>query len=774
MIPRQHPMLAAVLALILMVTLSSPALAATQPTPAPAAEPVHSVVNALDPATVALTMTEEQAIQKAHATFDIPESLGKPSVNLWSDSGKSGQGPTWNLNWEMDPRLGGTRVSYSVGIHAQSGEIVSYNLYQYDPSGKPQATNLTRDEAQVIADAWYAKLVPSTKTTEPQTNQAYMNNDFSFSWMRIESGIPFPDNSINITINPADGTLSSFYRSWDENVTFPKADKVVTVESAQAAYDKVGGVELVYQRIYTPAGRSEVKLVYVSKAQNTSIDALTGQVVDYNGQPWPGEGKPIDLGRSDVDLVKLEKPLTRDEALALARQYLGEDAKGDPSYDSYSSPGQPAGKFADEGLRVSVWNFSWDIQGKEANQNRYLSAMVDLEHGVLMSFNCYDGYVTDEQLRAQTPMSEEAARTAAIEYVKRVRPDLLNHLSITDRSVEEKYPYWPADRPAPIQREYYFSFRRMISGADGSRIRFDADSVSVSIDRFSGQVRNFYVNWSSPEFPTLETVKLTPAQALEAFHLETPLKLTYFRSYTPYSDGQPQVQLVYRPYNIYNGNLIDPTTGHLLDYSGKDVTELERGAEDIAEHPAKREIQQMIDRGIFEVKDGKFEPAKTMTRGDLAKALVIAFNQGYMVPEFNRMAAMGKGGGAPAPSYADVNYDNGYYGYVEAAVRAGILMPKVAGEKLNPDELVTNEEFALLTARAMGYATVINMKSTISNDFTDAAKIGTDYTNAVGLLAGLEVLSNEGEFGPQSQVTRADAAKVLSSATRKALGRYYY
>ncbi len=762
---KQNPKLAVLVALILVFSLSAPALAA----PTAVAEPVHSVVNLVDPATVELAITQEMAIEKAVATFKIPDDLGKPNINLWSDSGKYGQGPTWNLNWESDPRLGGTRVSYSVGIHAQSGEIVSYSAYQYDPSGKQPTVNLTRDEAQKNAEDWYTKLMSGDKKAEPQSNQPYASNDLSFTWIRLENGIPFPDNTINITINPSDGTLSNFYRSWDDKLTFPKAEGVVAAADAQAAHDKVGGAELVYQRFYTPAGRSEIRLAYVNKAQNAYVNALTGQVVDYNGQPWTGVGNPIDLGKSDVELMKLEKPMTREQALALARQYLGEDAKVEPSYASYSAPGQPAGKFADDGLRVSTWNFSWDIQGKEANQSRYLSTTVDLDHGVLMGFNCYDGYVTDEQLRERTSISEEAARNTAIGFLKKIRPDLINHLSVTDRSVLEQYPSWPEGRPAPIQREYYFNFHRIVNG-----LRFDGDSLSVSVDRFSGQVRNLYVNWTDTEFPKPEEAKLTTMGAMAAFLIESPLKLTYSRSYAPYSDGEQQVHLVYRPYNAYGGSLIDPVTGHLLDYSGRDLTELTRGAEDIAEHPAKREIQLMINRGVFGVKDGKFGPDATMTRGDVAKALVIAFNQGYMVPQFARMAAGGMGGAAPAPSYADVSYDNGYFGYVEAAVRAGILMPKIASEKLNPDELVTNEELALLTARAMGYATVISMKNTISNGFTDAVKIGADYGNAVGLLAGLEVLTNQGEFKPQDHVTRADVAKVLALATQKAQGRYYY
>lgn len=770
----QRRMLATFVALILLVTLSVPALAVTEPQPPTVQEPVHSVVNGIDLSTVKVNLTEEQAIQKALATFPIPNDLGKPTVHLWSDSGKFSQGPTWNLTWEKDPRLGGTRLTYSVGINAESGEFVSYSAYSYDPYGLPPVINYTRDEAQQLADEWFTKLVPADKKAQPQPTLEYGGTDLSYTWIRVENGVPFPDNQITIAINPSDGTLSSFYRNWDEKIVFPAVDAVISVDDARKAYDQLAGAELIYQRFYTPAGRSEVKLVYRSKAQNASVDAVTGQMVDYNGRPWTGDGNPIDLSTSDVKLVALEKQLTREEALALARQYLGEDAKVEPSYSSYNAPGETTGKYVDEGLHVSTWTFSWDIQGKEANQYRYLSATVDVDHGVLMNFNCYDGYVTDEELRDKTPVSEEVARTTAIEFLKQTRPDLLNHLSFTDRSVVETYPGWPEDRPKPIQREYYFNFQRIVD-VNGRRIRFDADNVSVSVDCFTGKVRSFYVNWSEPEFPGLDDGILTPEQAMEAFHRETPLQLTYTRSYIPYSEGEIKVQLVYRPYNLYNGNLIDPFTGHLLDYSGRDVTELKRGAEDIADHAARREIELMINRGVFEVKDGKFGPEVVMTRGDLAKALVLAFNQGYLVTEFKRMAAMGMGGGAaPAPSYADVYYDNGYYGYVEAAVRAGILVPKIAGEKLNPDELVTHEELALLTARAMGYSSVINMKTSISNGFTDADKIGTDYRNAVGLLAGLEILSNEGEFKPQDQVTRAYAAQVLAQAVQKSQRRYYY
>ncbi|MGE5653948.1 MAG: YcdB/YcdC domain-containing protein, partial [Bacillota bacterium] len=525
---RQRQMLAAVFALVLTVTLTTPVLATPEPAMPAKQEPAHAVVNPSDPAAAQLKVTEKVAIEKALQTFAIPNDLGKPNVNLWTDSGKYGQGPTWNLSWERDPRLGGTRISYSVGINAQSGEIVSYSVYQSDPNGQQPKIKYTRDEAQKFADEWYAKLIPIDKTTEPQNNPQYANSDLNYTWVRVENGVPFPDNVISININPSDGSLSNFYRNWDENLTFPAVQGVVSAETAQAAYTKTGSPELIYQRFHTPAGRSQVKLVYVSKAQNANIDALTGQLVDYNGEAWIGNGSPIDLGKSDAKLVKLEKQMTREEALALARQYLGEDAKAEPTYTSYHAPGQPADKYGDESIRYSAWAFNWDIQGKEANQNRYLSATVDIDHGVLMNFNSYDGYVADEQLRAKTPVAEQAARATAIEFVKRVRPDLINELLITDRAVTEKYRDWPADRPTPIQREYYFNFRRMVNG-----LRFDSDNLSVSVDRFSGQVRNFYRNWDENlTFPPVQGV-VSAETSQAAYTKKGSPELIYQRFHTP-------------------------------------------------------------------------------------------------------------------------------------------------------------------------------------------------------------------------------------------------
>ncbi len=707
---------------------------------------------------VKTAISEEEALKIAIATFAVPESYGKPMVNFWQNE-QNGMA-TWNFNWnpETHPNLA-AKFYLSIGVNANDGSIISYS-WSDQFGNEPKEAKFDRESARPMAQEWLEKLVPEARraslklmeTGRETSDQVY------YSWIRLVNGIPFYNDMVGINIDPVTGDLQHFNLNWEAKLEFPAKNETISLEKAQEAWNKKIGAELLYQDFYHQIKGAQARLIYRPMQEGLMVDAATGQVIDWNGNDWSGDYKPVPIPAPSKPVEKPEKPLTQEEALDLARRALGGETMNQPA--SISSHERFGGKFESQ-EKIVVWNFSWNNEEKRS----YTNVGVDATHGIIIELYSGQDWQPDESYKDKKAIDEADARQRAIDAFIKIRPDLAGQVQLLDNPVTDKF--LPPDY---VQREYNFNFVRVVDG-----IRYPNNYVNLVIDRYSGDLRNMYSNWTYGQLPAA-TDLISRDQALAVFQEEAPLELVYVSIYPNQpiikEPAQPSIKLVYRSNMTYGGSaMIDAKNGHLLDYDGRDLTELRKGITDIADHEAKKEIETAVNQGIFETTDGKFNPSGNVSKGELAKALVTAFNRGMMYDYMMKEAQSSSL--PPAPSYADIAMDNDYAPYINAAIQMGIFKPAQPDSKFEPATTVTKEEVALAIVRAMGFRFIDGFAATIDSGYTDQAIITEANRNAVGLLVGLKVLTKGGEFKPQTAVTRAELAKIIVTAAKVQLPSPY-
>ena len=190
------------------------------------------------------------------------------------------------------------------------------------------------------------------------------------------------------------------------------------------------------------------------------------------------------------------------------------------------------------------------------------------------------------------------------------------------------------------------------------------------------------------------------------------------------------------------------TTNHFSTY-GIGYKQTNTAFKDIADHPAKEDIEFVVSRGLISgTSKSTFIPNTAMTRGMFVTAL-------------GRLANVDVSGYTKS-SFSDVKSDDSYMGYIEWASKNNILNG-VGNNKFAPDQSITREEMAVIMsnyAKAMGYALPKVHEEII---FADNVKIDTNVKEPVKQMQMTGVISakNDNHFDPQGSATRAEVSAML-------------
>ncbi len=169
---------------------------------------------------------------------------------------------------------------------------------------------------------------------------------------------------------------------------------------------------------------------------------------------------------------------------------------------------------------------------------------------------------------------------------------------------------------------------------------------------------------------------------------------------------------------------------------------------------AQDHIRSLYKRGIVRGKElGNFYPQDKVTRAEFVKMVVVAFS--LMEEE-------------PSCKYIDVPQDHWSYKYVASAADIGIVSGYSAN-KFGVDGYITRQDMVAILIRVVYklslYEQMENRKITTA-DFTDVDTVSDYAKGGVVMLANSGIISGyeDGTFGPNNDVTRAEAATVLARA----------
>lgn len=206
---------------------------------------------------------------------------------------------------------------------------------------------------------------------------------------------------------------------------------------------------------------------------------------------------------------------------------------------------------------------------------------------------------------------------------------------------------------------------------------------------------------------------------------------------------------------------VDPATGkvtavrpHLSKYT---VMAYKRTFADIAGHWAQRDIEIMAGRHVARgMTATTFVPSGKVTRAQFA-----AFLQ----------RALGISEETPAqPTFSDVAPGTWYYGAVEAAAKAGLVLGWQG--KFRPEDLVTREEMATMVVRGIEYdgkkvtLTGQEMEQLLAGfpdrgSISDWARENAAIAIKTGIVLGRGVDSQAPVYAPKDDAMRAEAVTMI-------------
>lgn len=178
----------------------------------------------------------------------------------------------------------------SVTLDAKQGTLLSVSSYRGYDSSKP-AVNYTRNQAETIARNFVsrleaAKLSAAVLAAVDSTDTDAQNTEQLFTFNRTVNDIPFPQNSITVSVDTETGYIADYAVSWDDGIQFASAANLISAEQAAELYTKAVGAVLAYASVpdtkdSTTSQNDELRLAYVFSPESTvwGVDADSGKLL---------------------------------------------------------------------------------------------------------------------------------------------------------------------------------------------------------------------------------------------------------------------------------------------------------------------------------------------------------------------------------------------------------------------------------------------------------------------------------------------------------------
>lgn len=705
----------------------------------------------------------EQIIKLTKPKFDVPEDYKDFTWDYFG--GNIYTKPYWNLRWSKND--GGY---YHVNVSCdKDGNITNFNKTSPETSSASRAfPKYSKAELIDTAKAFLEKIAPDLNLYFDKAVDAYgrYSSEYSYTFKRIENGIDYPENNATVRVNFVTGEPTHCNINYDFGIDVKSIENAITPEKAMEILGTKQKMVLSYSLLTETDEDGNVSnravLVYTPEHSYLSVDAISGEIYtsksEYVGSTNGAGGNQI-FGAVTEDSVESEKGdggyrlneeelkqlellkglITKDDAIkAITRnEYLLLDSSltyADASLTKKSYY-KPYGENKEDAEYIWSINFSNPAGLSEQYYYPYAYARVDAQTGEILSYECSirDNYFYENSKDSlpEISYSEEQAESVFAEFVKQTIPEKWALTEKTNSYKTNVIQYKSVETDGEISRvpvygAYGFNFTRVNEG-----IAFGYNSIYGSVDGVTGKIYHFSYNWTDDLVFDSPANAISPEKAFEIYCELSDFDL-YYERYDEISDSEQKSDLYAKESTAYDinsfarpvyksnnsGIRIGAIDGIRVNYNGAPYKEpYEDDYSDIDGHWAQRYITLLADLGVLERAE-KFNPDSYVSGMELTDILSAA---GLYSPE------------------ADVT------------------------------EKITRLSAVKLIINALGYGKVAALEGIYKTDFSDNPEIPHSDIGFLAIASGLGIIDGDAgtnNFRPDSQITRAEAAKLVVEAVK--------
>ncbi|TCO77464.1 YcdB/YcdC domain-containing protein [Marinisporobacter balticus] len=668
----------------------------------------------------------EKVIKLAKEKFYIPDNFTEFNYDVHMLDDKK----VWNMHWHSKEDKDG---SIEVSIN-DTGHIISYYSNRYKNYDEKKLPKYSKEEGKKIADGFIKKvdanLFSQLKYEADQHNQ--IAEEYGYHYVRMINNIPFYGNNVRTEVDSETGKVTSFYCNWNDVFSFPKPEKIISLEEAQKAFQEKLGLEMIYKYRYDEKAIKPY-LVYTSKyKQDASIDAFTGEKVEMKypirygrggnaKEEVSSDGAAIELSPEELKAVKeASKLLSKEDAEKIARNTkILELTKFFKLMNASLNRDWLIKK-----------DFTWYLYfNKEKEENGesvvdYVNVGIDGITGKIKSFYLSDQYREDEKAVFDKETSKKEVEKFLAGFAK-------------DQYIQTEYDkddYENADvEKTKKTRSYTFTYTRKVNN-----IPFRDNAITVGYNAVTGKIRSFDLRWFDVNFPSTKNIASLD-QAYDKMFQDIGLELQYKSSLedarVPYEKKDGKIKLVYA-LNSGKPVIFDGRSLEILNYDGKPYKEQKDIAyRDIEGHDAQEAIQALAKYGIgFE--EDTFKPDQKIVQKDFFRLFVKTLN--YYASNRKEDEAIKE-----------------MYDY--------LIREKIVKENEKSEEhFLTKEDSVKFMIRALKYDEVAKIEGIYKYPFKDIEQASKNLIGYITIANGLGIVKgNNDVFEPKKEMTRGEAAIMI-------------
>ena len=677
------------------------------------------------------------ATEQTTSNVDLKKSIeiAKQKLNISTDgfdfessySENRDRKKLWSLNWHSKDK---SKKSINVTVDADSSDVIYYNTYSTSVNtskipkfSNDQALKAATDFANKLQSEKFKATKLMDKQFDTMRDYTYYSDSYTFTFIRDINGIPYIDNNILINVDKNTLEITNYSLDWDDKLV-PDKKEAMSIEDAKKVFKENLGIEPSYQLVYQDSyDDPKAILVYTYKNGNKPIDAISKEIVNYNNY-YPMRSKEMKNEKVKGDVITPEeqkaiedtsKLISKEKAIEFAKQYL--------EIDNYTLTNANLNKGYPKGSNPS-WSLNWEFRDNNKETYEYKNCSVDAVTGQINDF--YQGGSEFEPQTDLTPKyTRDSAKQLAVEFLKKIQSNKFN--STEYRHIESDYSI-KEEKPT----NYYYTFIRKVND-----IACPFNTLNVSINAYTGQIVSFNMSWFDIDLPKSDNI-ISLEDAYTKLFDKMNFSLKYIRNTNlEESSAKPtEIKLVYMLDTT--SNFIDAKTGNLLDYNGNPIKEQTKVSfTDIKGHWAEKDISTLLELGIIQEDSQTFCPKDNIKQKDFIKMLVNTFGPVYKFP---------------------VIPDDKNDSFYEEAINRKIIFPK---EK-SPKKFITRLEASKYLVRALNVAYIADLNGIYSPKFKDLKEKNNRDLGYISIISGLNILNgNNGYFGPDKNISRADTAVIL-------------